>query len=511
MFLFHGRYRNLSRNGACLAGEAVVPRNQRNLQITWFHFGRSLLLLGLLSLTISCAVGPNYHRPSAPVPAVYKEYKGWKVAAPNDTINRGAWWSIYHDQTLDALERQVDVSNQTLKQAEAAYREARAVVHEQQSAFFPSVTATPQVQRQKSVGGNAITSYSLEGSATWEPDVWGKIRRTVESSVASAQVSAAQLAAARLSAQAQLATDYFELRYADALKQLLDDTVKSYERSLKITQNQYEVGTAARSDVINAEAQLLAAQAAAVNVGVQRAQDEHAIALLIGKTPEDVSIPPAPLPERIPIVPTNIPSTLLERRPDIAEAERQMQEENALIGVQVAAYFPTFDLTAAFGYAGNPGVALFSASSQVWSLMASASQSILTGGQRSAAVAAARAAYDQSIANYREVVLAAFQNVEDELSSLRVLGQQIGVERDAVAAAQRAVDITLNEYQAGTVVYTTVITAQVTLLGDQETALLVQEERLIASVALVQALGGGWDTSQLPSTHELQKLHLIPD
>ncbi|MBV8278845.1 MAG: efflux transporter outer membrane subunit, partial [Verrucomicrobia bacterium] len=345
----------------------------------------------------------------------------------------------------------------------------------------------------------------------WEPDVWGKIRRTVESSVASAQVSAAQLAAAKLSAQAQLATDYFQLRYADALKRLLADTVVAYERSLKITQNQYTVGTAARSDVINAQALLLAAQSAEINVGVQRGQDEHAIALLIGKPPAEVSIPSGSLAERVPIVPATVPSTLLERRPDIAEAERQMKEENALIGVQVAAYFPTINLSAVFGYAGNPGTALFSTSSEVWTLMASASQSVLTGGQRSAAVTAARAAYDQSVANYRETVLAAFQNVEDELVALRVLGQQISVQRDAVEKAQQAVQISLNEYQAGTVAYTTVTTAQVTLLNDQEAALQVQEQRLIASVALVQAMGGGWDTSQLPSRQELQKLHLFPD
>jgi len=263
--------------------------------------------------------------------------------------------------------------------------------------------------------------------------------------------------------------------------------------------------------VINAEAQLLAAQAAAINVGVQRAQAEHAIALLVGKTPAEVSVPPAYLPERVPIVPTNIPATLLERRPDIAEAERQMQQENALIGVQVAAYYPTIDLSAISGYAGNPATALFSASDQVWSLAASASQALLSGGQRSAAVAAARAAYDQSVANYRETVLAAFQNVEDELAGLRILGRQTGVDQAAVQAAGRAVEITLNEYQAGTVAYTTVVTAQVTLLADQETALLIQENRLIASVALVQALGGGWDTSQLPSRHRLQKLHLFPD
>jgi NodT family efflux transporter outer membrane factor (OMF) lipoprotein len=479
---------------------------------------RAIASLAFLTLSVACSVGPNYHRPSAPVPTVYKEFKGWKVATPNDTINRGAWWSIYRDPTLDGLEREVNISNQTLKQDEAAFEEARAEVREQQSSFFPALTVTPQVQRQKSGGGSIgsggglpITTYSLEGTATWEPDVWGKIRRSVESSVANAQATAAQLAAAKLSAQAQLATDYLQLRYADSLKLLLDDTVRGYQRSLDITKNQYAAGTAARSDVINAEAQLLAAQAAAINVGVQRAQDEHAIALLVGKPPSEVSIPPTSLAERVPIVPTNVPSALLERRPDIAEAERQMQQENALVGVQVAAYYPTIDLSATFGYAGGPATGLFSASNQVWSLMASATQTLLSGGQRSAAVAAARAAYDQSIANYREIVLAAFQNVEDELASLRILGQQIGVDQAAVKAAQQAVEITLNEYQAGTVAYTTVITAQVALLSDQETALLVQESRLIASVALVQALGGGWASSQLPSQHELQKLHLIPD
>jgi len=419
---------------------------------------------------------------------------------------------------LDGLERQVNVSNQTLKQDEAAFQQARAEVREQQSGFFPSLAATPQIQREKAGGGNntfrggaAITSYSLEGTATWEPDVWGKIRRSVESSVANAQASAAQLAAAKLSLQAQLATDYFQMRYADSLKSLLEDTVKSYQRSLDITKNQYAAGTAARSDVINAEAQLLAAQAAAINVGVQRAQSEHAIALLVGKPPSEVSISPTALAERVPIVPAEIPSALLERRPDIADAERQMQQENALIGVQVAAYYPTIDLSASFGYAGGPAAALFSASDQVWSLMANASETLLSGGQRSAAVAAARAAYDQSVANYRETVLAAFQNVEDELASLRILGRQSGVDQAAVQAARQAVEITLNEYQAGTVAYTTVITAQVTLLTDQETALLVQENRLIASVALIQALGGGWNASQLPSQQELQKLHLIPD
>jgi NodT family efflux transporter outer membrane factor (OMF) lipoprotein len=263
--------------------------------------------------------------------------------------------------------------------------------------------------------------------------------------------------------------------------------------------------------VITAQTQLLSAQAQAINVEVQRAQFEHAIALLIGRPPADLTIPPVQLPYRVPIVPTSVPSTLLERRPDIAEAERQMQQANALIGVQVAAYFPTIDLSAAFGYVGNPMTGLITGSNQVWSIAASASQTVLSGGQRSAAVAAARANYDKSVANYREVVLAAFQNVEDKLASLRVLAQQIQVENAAVQSAKRAVEISLNEYQAGTIPYTTVITAQTTLLSDQESALLVQENRLIASVALVEALGGGWDTSQLPNKLELQIPHLVPD
>ena len=261
----------------------------------------------------------------------------------------------------------------------------------------------------------------MQGTATWEPDVWGKVRRNVESSVANAQASAAELAAARLSAQAQLATDYFELHYSDSLNDLLDATVKGYQRSLEITQNQYAVGMVARSDVITAQARLLAAQAQGINVGVQRAQFEHAIALLVGKTPVELSLSRARLAERVPIVPTNVPSTLLERRPDIAQAEREMEQENALIGVQIAAYYPDINLSAVYGYVGNPITGLFSSSNEVWSLMASATQTVLSGGQRSAAVSVARADYDKSVANYRETVLAAFQNVEDELASLRLL------------------------------------------------------------------------------------------
>jgi NodT family efflux transporter outer membrane factor (OMF) lipoprotein len=459
----------------------------------------------------SCSVGPNYQRPSAPVPLTYKEQQDWKIAAPNDTIKRGAWWSIYRDPVLDQLERQVNVSNQNIKQVEAAVRQARAQVREQQSSYFPSLSVTSQAQRL-GTSNTAIPVYSVTGTATWEPDFWGKIRRTVESSAAGAQATAAQLAGAQLSAQAEVATDYFELRFSDSLKDLLTETVKSDERALTITQNQYSAGVVARSDVINAQAQLLSAQAQLVSSGLQRAQLEHAIAVLTGRPPTDISIPVGRLPDRIPIVPTSVPSALLERRPDIAQAERQMQEQSALIGVQISTYFPTINLSAAAGYTGNVAANLFSPANAVWSLVANGAETILSGGQRRASVEAARATYDESVANYRQVVLAAFQNVEDELAALRILEQQIVVQTAAIAAAQHALDITLNEYQAGTVAYTAVITAQLTLLSDQETALQVQQNRLIASVALVQALGGGWDSSQLPSIHDLQRVPVpIPD
>jgi len=462
-------------------------------------------------LVSSCSVGPNYQRPTAPVSLTYKEQQDWKLAVPNDTIDRGAWWSIYRDPLLDQLERQVNVSNQNIKQVEAAVRQARAQAREQQSSYFPSLSVTSQAERQ-GTSNNAIPVYSVTGTATWEPDFWGKIRRNVESSAAGAQATAAQLAGARLSAQATVATDYFELRFSDSLKDLFTQTVKSDERALTIAQNQYNAGIVARSDVINAQAQLLTAQAQLVNSGLQRAQLEHAIAVLTGRPPNDVSIPVGRLPDRIPIVPTSLPSALLERRPDIAQAERQMQEQSALIGVQIATYFPTINLSAVAGYTGNVAASLFSPANAVWSLVANGTQTILSGGQRRASVEAARASYDASVANYREVVLAAFQNVEDELAALRILEQQIAVETAAIAASQHALDITLNEYQAGTVAYTAVITAQLTLLGNQETALQVQQDRLVASVALVQALGGGWDASQLPSIHDLQRVPIpIPD
>jgi len=458
----------------------------------------------------ACTVGPDYLGVTAPQPVVYKELAGWKPASPRDAIDKGAWWSAFRDPVLDRLERQVRISNQNVAAAEAAYRQAIALVGETQAGLFPTLGITPAVTRQSlngaasssrvgvSGGNKAISNYSLEGSASWAPDVWGRIRRQVESQQATAQVSAADLANATLSAQATLATDYFDLRAEDSLIRLLTDTVGQYRHALEITQNEYDAGTASRADVVTADAQLKTTQALLVGVGVQSAQFEHAIAVLTGHAPAELTIPPGRLATEVPVVPAGLPSALLERRPDIAAAERTVAAQNAEIGVAIAAYYPDISLSAAFGFAGNPLSSLFTVANRVWSLGASASETLLDGGLRTATVAAERAGYDEDVAAYRQTVLSAFQQVEDELAALRILEQQAVAEDAAVAAAQRAVDVTLNEYRAGTVAYTSVITEQTQLLSDQQTALSVQQNRLVAAVALIEALGGGWRAGDLP-------------
>ena len=534
---------------------------------------RAVWLAACVALA-GCKVGPDYRTPAAPIPIVYKELAGWQIAQPQDTADRGAWWSIYNDPVLDGLERQIDVSNQTLKAAEAAYRTAQATVGIARANLFPVIGANAGVTRSfrggnSSSSGSGITStglsstgvgstgvgstglttttagtttgvitnngtsasttttsgtttggtttgissssgrttniYSLEGSLSWEIDVWGRIRRQIESDVATAQASAADVAAARLSAQGQLATYYFELRSQDSLQQLLDRTVSDYQRSLQITENQYNVGVAARGDVVAAQALLESTQATAVAVAELRAQYEHAIAVLTGHPPADLTIPPGSLTMDAPAVPPGLPSTLLQRRPDVAAAERSMQAENALVGVEIAAYYPQVNLSALAGFSGNPLGSLISAANRIWSLGAAASETIFDAGARTASVAAARATYDQSVANYRQTVLTAFQQVEDELVALRVLGQQAVVQDRAVQSVQRATAIALNQYRAGTVPYTTVITEQAMALADEQTALTIRQSRLVASVALVQALGGGWDAGQLPSSGKIER------
>ncbi len=481
-------------------------------------------------------VGPDYKRPDAVGTALpFKEAPpGWTVAQPEDAAAKGAWWSIYHDPTLDDLERRVVVSNQTVKQYEAQLREAQATVDIARSALFPTATVTPSFTRSSrgssstgiaggtsstltslstsslgtSTGGKSRTSsiYSLEGSVNWDLDVWGRIRRQVESDVAAAQVSAADLANATLSAQATLAADYFELRYQDALGKLLTDTVAAYADALRITQNQYNAGVANPSDVASAQTQLDTTRALLVNVGVLRAEYEHAIAVLTGASPAELNVGGAAFATAVPVAPGVVPSVLLQRRPDIAAAERAMQQQNALIGVQVAAYYPDISLSALYGYSGNPIGSLIQAANRVWSLGASATQVLFEGGLRNSEVAATRAAYDASVAVYRQTVLTAFQQVEDNLSSLRILEQQAAATATAVRSAQRSVQIAFNTYRAGTAVYTNVITQQTALLSDQETALSVQEQRLIASVNLIEALGGGFSQStDLPTKEQLQQ------
>jgi NodT family efflux transporter outer membrane factor (OMF) lipoprotein len=440
-----------------------------------------------------CAVGPDYQRPEASVPADYKEVKGWKIAVPRDDLDKGNWWSIYHDPVLDGLEGRVEINNQTLQAAEAAYREAHDVVAEARAQLFPTLTADPSMTRTNATHWLA----TIEGVATWEPDLWGRVRRTIESDSSAAQSSAADIVNARLSAQASLATDYFELRESDAMQDLLDRTIVQYKRSLQIAQNQYNAGTAARSDVITAQTQLLTLQAQAINIGVARAQYEHAIAVLTGTPPADLSLKHGSLSGTIPTVPVGLPSELLERRPDVAAAERQMQQQNAQIGVATAAYYPTITLSGTEGTAGYPFVS-GAGFTPFWTLGASAVQTLFNGGLTEAQVAAAGAAYDQSVATYRQTVLSAFQQVEDPLAALRIQRAQAIAEDAAVRAAEQAVQIALNEYQAGTQAYTAVVTAQTTALADEEAAITIREQRLAATVSLIEALGGGWDASQLP-------------
>lgn len=485
------------------------------------HHGVAPLARTLLAMLLTgCMVGPDYKRPDAPVPITYKELDGWKPATPRDDIDRGAWWSIYNDPDLDRLERQVAVTNQNVKSFEAAYRAASALVRETQAALFPTVSVTPSVTRSRGgggvssasggAGGGTRTQYSVEGSASWEPDFWGKIRRQVESNTAAAQVSAADLANATLSAQATLAIAYINLRYEDALQKLLTQTVAEYQRALDITQNQYKAGTASSADAVTAQAQLQTTQAQLIAVGVLRGQYEHAIAMLTGHPPAELTIPATTLPREVPVVPAGIPSTLLERRPDIAAAERQMQQENALIGVAISAYYPDITLSALFGYVGSPLGQLISVANQVWSIGASASETIFDAGSRFAAVQVARATYDQYVATYRQTVLTAFQQVEDELVALRVLEQQAAAQAAAVASARRAVAVTLNQYLAGTVAYTSVITEQTLLLTDEQTELTIQQSRLVASITLIEALGGGWQNGDLPNDFAIDPKQLLP-
>jgi NodT family efflux transporter outer membrane factor (OMF) lipoprotein len=478
---------------------------------------RWLVIAAALATLAACTVGPDYQRPPVATPVAYKEMTGWKPGEPQDAIARGPWWAIYDNPVLDGLERRVEVSNQNLKAAEAAFRTASALVREARSGYFPTAAASASAQRSGqgkgttpsragfSSAGRTFTQYDVTASASWIPDVWGRIRRSVESATASAQASAADLASARLSAQALLATNYFQLRIDDELKHLLETTADAFERSLEITRNRYAQGVAARSDVVQAQAQLETTRAQAISVGVQRAALEHAIAVLVGKPPAVFSIAPAPIEMAVPVIPPGLPSTLLERRPDIAAAERIVAASNAEIGVAVAAYYPDITLSASFGFASTALGSLLQASNAVWAFGPQLAATLFDGGLRNAQVAAAQATYDQSVATYRQTVLIGFQQVEDNLAALRILAQQAEVQATAVKDAEEAQRLILNQYKAGTVAYTSVLTAQTTALASEQVALDIMGSRLAASVALIEAVGGGWSAADLPGAADVAK------
>jgi NodT family efflux transporter outer membrane factor (OMF) lipoprotein len=450
----------------------------------------------------ACTVGPDYVRPAVESPAAFKEQ--WKVAQPRDEGPRGNWWEVFGDAQLNALAAQVDVNNQNIKVAEANVRQARAVTAQARSAFFPTVTGNASATRASvsrgntgnnaniGGGGGVANAYNVALDATWELDLWGRVRRNVESAEASAQASEADLAGAKLSAQAQLVQDYLLLRVQDAQIKLLNDTVEAYGRSLQLTRNQYAVGVAGRSDVALAETQLKSTQAQAIDVGVQRASLEHAIALLIGKPPADVSIPPAPVERAFPDIPPGLPSELLERRPDVAAAERRVAAANAQIGVAQAAFFPTVTLSATGGFASSTLANLLSAPARYWSLGAALAQVIFDAGLRQAQTDQAIAAYDATVATYRETVLTGFQEVEDNLAALRILEQEAAVQDEAVKSARESLAITLNQYRAGTANYLAVIVVQAQALVNERAAVGILGQRLNASVGLIRALGGGW-------------------
>jgi NodT family efflux transporter outer membrane factor (OMF) lipoprotein len=457
------------------------------------------MCLWCAALLSGCAVGPDYHRPKFDTTATFKEQGDWKPSEPEDTLNRGPWWRIFDDPVLDGLEQQIDVSNQNLKAVTDAYRQAQALLAQARAGFWPTIAASASRQRQGVATSRPDTVNGLNADAKWTLDIWGQTRRNVESSVASAQASAAAVAAERLAVQASLATTYFELRAQDSLQKLLDDTVADEQRSLEITQNRYSYGVAAKADVVTAQTQLLSGQAQQVNAAIGRAQFEHAIAVLIGQQPAAFSLPVAPLRGDVPTTPAGVPSTMLERRPDVAEAERKMASANAQIGVAVAAYFPNLTLSGSAGYS-NTGFLneLIESNNLVWAVGPALAETLFDGGLRRAQTAQARAAYDVSVDDYRQTVLTSLQQVEDNLVTLRVLERQAAIEDETVMAAREAERLTLNQYKAGTVPYTSVITSQTTTLASEQTALTVQLNRLSASVALIEAIGGGWSSASLP-------------
>ena len=466
---------------------------------------RTLVPLAAATALAGCMVGPDYVRPSAPVPDAYKEMEGWKRAEPRDAIERGRWWEMFGDRELDTLAARVDISNQNIRLAEANYRQAQALTEQARAGLFPTVGAgtsvirskSPSLSNQPSFATGAVNNYNLNLNASWELDLWGKVRRAIEAGEANWQASAADLESARLSAQASVAQNYLALRVVDVQRRVLEETVAAYQKTLDLTQNRYGAGVAARVDVVQAEVQLKSVQAQLIDLGVDRALLEHAIATLIGEPASTFSIARAPLVAVLPTIPVGVPSELLERRPDIAAAERSVAAANAQIGVAQAAFYPTLTLSAAGGFRSTSFTDWLTAPSRFWSLGAALAQNIFDGGLRRAVSDQAIAAYDGQVATYRQTVLASFQDVEDNLASLRILEEEGGLQDAAASGARVSVELTTNQYKAGIVSYLNVIAAQTIALNNERTAVNIQGRRLVASVLLVKALGGGWDARAL--------------
>jgi len=480
-------------------------------------------------LFTGCNVGPKYARPAVPTPPAYKELTAggpeqsnyWKTAQPNDGTIRGKWWEIFNDPEVNALEEKADASNQNIAAAAANFLAARAVIREARSQYFPTVATSPSIVNSRpspaQFGGirsgssstsglsvSSYTAYSLPADASWEPDFWGRVRNTVRGAAFAAQASSADLENVRLSEEAELAADYYQLRTQDALKQLFDSTVADYREALGLTQTQFKAGIGTDEAVAQAEAQLEATEAQDTNLGVLRAQYEHAIALLVGEPASTFSIPVEPLQANPPPIPVGVPAELLERRPDIAAAERAMAQANAQIGVAKAAYYPNVTLSASGGFGNTSVTDWLTWPSRFWSVGPTLAETIFDAGLRKATVQQFQASYDQTVANYRQATLTAFQEVEDNLAALRILSQDIQQQDAAVQSAQRSLQEATVRYRAGIDPYLNVLTAQTVLLSDQQTAVNFRMQQMVASVQLIKALGGGWNVAQIPSPDQLR-------
>jgi NodT family efflux transporter outer membrane factor (OMF) lipoprotein len=477
------------------------------------------LCIAILFIFQGCVVGPKYHRASVDTPGTFKEVTpddlkkmdGWKVAQPQDSALHGKWWEIFGDPELNALEEQVSISNQNVASAFANFMAARAIVRQARAQYFPTLTVGASAARQRQVttgtngksAGLEFNDFSLPFDASWTPDLFGRVRNTVRANVANAQASAADLENTLLTAQAELAVDYFQVRGQDALKDLLDATVKAYAESLELTKALYETGIDSDESVAQAETQLEAAQALDTNLGILRAQYEHAMALLVGKPASSFSVGVEALKTPPPAIPFGVPSELLERRPDVAANERLMAQANAQIGVAKAAYFPTVTLSGSAGFESTSISSWLTWPARVWSVGSAISETIYDGGLRRATMEQYRAQYDGTVANYRNTVLTAFQQVEDNLAALRVLSKEIQEQDTAIASAQRSLKLATDRYRLGIDPYLNVITAQTTLFSNQQTAVNLRITQIVNSVQLIEALGGGWDASTLPTSQQI--------